>query len=542
MAEEKRVVEDGRDVAEARCQYCGRTFKSPRGRSIHERACKEKEQMDEEPQPGEGRIKASPMPVEASVSQEAAELSEELAVPPPEEEKGGLKVDFRMPDASLVSDSSDEIKHLISQMEKERKRWEDERKKFLEQTESLLMDEEPYATSKIPEPVVKKGPDMDEVLLAEMKLAAELDDLKDELQRKANMETMNDLVESRQDVMRQLDGLDQNVETLTNVLGEFSARTLDDLRTLGSKLDVKADEGELKLLREIISRLDGKLEDLIDEVGHQEALNISKIPPGILELVYQTTLDDIADALNASLGEKDAEDAIVSTLEEVRARTSGSEMFRYEYPRWRISDIARSIEKGLISAKQVQMTYDEILKRLREHIPHHQPKSFRAMIKVKSQEFAVEKSSELAREIVRMQTEVQTLRESITEVSRSLRKEMLQMESKLRKITGRMEEIETEEDGKVEITEGFIRPEIPQEAQQEEVNVPLEEIRDRILESIPHDGNTLTKMKKQLEFSEEELQSGLDSLLESGSVSRKKRGKGFVYFMNEEEGGVVEDG
>ncbi len=543
MIEDKRVVEAQRDVAEARCQYCGRTFKSPRGLSIHERACKEKDRLDEATQSGQGQSEKSPTPEKASASQEAAEIEEGLAIPSPEDQKGGLKEDFRMSDASLVSDPSAEVRRLIAQMEKERQRWENEKRKFLEQTEGLFYDEGSYKANKTQKTVAKKGPDMEEVLLAEMKIAAELDDLRNELQKKVNIETMKDLVESGQEVSEQLTDLDENVEALTNVLGEFSARTLDDLSSLSKKLDVKADEGDLQSLKEFMKKLDGKLEDLVEEVGHQEALNVSKIPPRILELVYQTTLDDVTAALNATLGQRDTEEVIARTMEEVRVQTSGSEMFRYQYPRFKTIGIASSVEKGLVSARQVQMTYEEILKRLKEHVPRHNAKSFRAMIKVKSQEFAIERSTELAKEIRSMQDQVQALKEFISELSRSMREEMSTIATKLLEITGRIEDVEPDEDGKseVEITDGFIPPEFPQEVQEEEETIPFEEIENKVLASIPDMGTSLTKMKKELDYREEDIQSGLDSLMEKGQITRKKRGKGYVYFLHDAEEGGSED-
>jgi prefoldin subunit 5 len=543
MTEDKRVVEARRDVAEAQCQYCDRTFKSPRGRSIHERACKEKEHADERTQSGEGSLIESPPSAVASVSKEAAEISEEFTVPPTDDKEGGLKVDFRMPDARYVSDPSLEIKQLKAQMEKERKRWEDERKKFLQQTEGLLMDGEPYAAEGIPEPKIEKGPDVEEVLLAEMRISAELDDLKNELQRKANHETMKDLVESRQEVTSQIEDLDANVEALTNVLGEVSARTLEDLKALGKKLDMKADEGELKSLRDIIARLDGKLDDVVEVVGYEESLNLSKIPPMILELVYQTTLDDVASALIRILGEMETEKVIQNAMEDVRVRTSGSEMFRYQYPRFKIKGLASSIEKGLVSAKQVQMTYDEILKRLKEHIPQHQAKNFRAMIKVKSQEFAVERSSEIAKELASMQSEVESLRQSISEISQSMSSEISDIASKLSEINSKLKEFEPAVDGKeLDDAEGTFEqpsPEIPQETLEgasEESS--MEELEKQVLASIPGEGTSLTKLKK-LDFRDEDLQSILDSLVQKGLVERTKRGKGFAYFAKEvgDEGG-----
>ena len=511
MIEDKRVVDARRDVAEAQCQYCDRTFKSPKGRSIHERACKEKGRAD------------------------GATLSgtESLAVPPAEDEDGALKTDLRMPDARYASDPSIEIKQLIAQMEEERKRWEDERKRFIQQTEGLLVDEEPHTTQGVPEPKIKKGTEAEEMLMVEMRIAAELDDLKSELQGKANVETMKDLVESGQDATRQLDYLDENVETLTTVLGEFSARTMDDLSSLSKKLGVKADEGELDALRELIKRLDGKLEDIVEVVGYEESLNLTKIPPRILELVYQTTLDDVTAALIQTLGEVETERLVSQVMEEVRIRTSGSEMFRYQYSRFKIKGVASSIEKGLISAKQLQMTYDEILKRLKEQVPHHQAKNFRAMIKVKSQEFAVEKTTQVTRELVSMQAEVQVLRKSISEVASSMSHEIAEIASKLSEINGKLKEFEPAADGKKLDDAGSTSeqpsPEIPHETVEEaDEGTSTEETEKQVLALIPAKGTTLTKLKKS-DLPDGDLQSTLDSLVQKGTIEKKKRGKGFVY-------------
>jgi len=537
MAKDKRVVKAREDVEKARCQYCGRTFKSPRGRTTHERSCKEKERLDGAAQSGAGTSEESSQSSIPSASEEAVDVEVELDIPSPDDKKGGLKVDFRMPDASLLSDPSHEIKQLISDMELERKRWEDERKKFLKQTESLPIDEGAHTPDKIRELDVKKTPSPEEGLLTEMKVAAELDYLKDELQTKINIETMKELLESVPETARQLNDLEQNVVALTNVLGEFSARTLDELKAFRKKLDMKADEGDLKSVRETIRRLDGKLEGVVEEVGFEEALDISKVPPRILELVYQTTLDDVAATLHRTLGEMETEKIISQAMEDVRVRTSGSELFRYQYSRFKVQGLASSIQNGLISARQVQMTYEEILNRLREHMPRHHAKNFRAMIKVKSQEFAVERSTEMAGEIAAMQKEVHALKQSISDTTKHLSNEISQIASKLNEIDGKPAEAEPTDDGalEVKISNGFLGPEIPQEAQdQKGGTVGREELEKGILAVIPATGTSLTKMKNQLEYPEEVLQSGLDSLVQKGLTEKKKRGKGFVYSVKEE--------
>jgi hypothetical protein len=478
-----------------------------------------------------------------SASREAAEISGELAIPPTDDPKGGLKVDYRMPDSRYVSDTSLEIKRLIAQMEEERKRWEDERKRFLEQTEGLLVGEEPYAAQSIPEPRIKKTPEIEEALLAEMNISGELDELKSELDGKLSSETLEDIIESRREVTEQLESLEENVETLTNVLGEFSARTLDNLSSLSKKLEVKADEGELRLLTELLERLDGKLDDVIEVVGYEESLNLSKIPPKILELVYQTTLDDVTVALVQTHGEAVTGKLVKDVMEEVRIRTSGSEMFRYQYPRFKIKGLAESIEKGLVSAKQVQMTYDEILKRLKEQIPQHQAKNFRAMIKVKSQEFAVETSSNVSKRLESMEAEVQTLSESVSEISNSMSHEISRLTSELADINSKLKQFEPAVGGKkldgVESTIEQPSPEVPQETVEGTNEEPsAEEVEKQVLALIPVGGTTVTKLKKS-DLPGGDLQSVLDSLVKKGAIEKKKKGKGFVYSVKEgdEEGG-----
>ncbi|MEM3493041.1 MAG: hypothetical protein QXD15_01615 [Thermoplasmata archaeon] len=148
-----------------------------------------------------------------------------------------------------------------------------------------------------------------------------------------------------------------------------------------------------------IEKLNEKLAMLMDEVGAGEGLNVAKIPPTILEIVYQSTLDDVVNAIFRQLGYAEAERRIAEVLEEIRERTSGSELFRFDGKRIRARDVAASIEKKLVSARQMQTTYDELLKKLLELVPGYKPKNFRAMIKLKSQEYSVDSTIRLTERV-----------------------------------------------------------------------------------------------------------------------------------------------
>lgn len=574
MADEKRVVEDRRDVAEAQCQHCGRTFKSPRGRSVHERACKEKGSTASRKGVARKGV-TEPVPPKAppKTEGEAIDIVEELTVPLPEDEKAGLKLDFRMPDTGYVSDASAEIKQLISQMEKERTRWEEERKKFMEQTEGLGGDEDRQLRTEVSESSSLMELDTEDIKQFEMKIASQLENMKNELQKKADQQTMRALLEMKTDVMTQLSDLDENVTTLTTVLSEFSARTLDDLGLLRKKLKVKADEGELDSLKKKIRRMHVKLEGIVEEIGYRESLDLSKIPPGILELVYRTTLDDIAEAMNKTLGHSDAEKTILSVMEEVRSKTSGSELFRYQSPRFRIKGLGSSIEKGLISAKQVQMTYEEISKRLLEHIPRHVPKNFQALIKVKSQEFAVDRSNRLEKEMNGLNKEVQTLQEALSETSSNISGEVSKLASQLKDIKRELgktssftkegdpqDSPEAEAEGtslsrEEQIVQARFEHDVsPHEeeptgqlGEDEPEATSHDETEDVVRRAVPEDGISFTKLKKKLSpaFPGMDVQSILDSLIEKGLLEKRPRGKGFVYYAKEkaekEEGSGFEN-
>ncbi|MFH0815488.1 MAG: hypothetical protein V1934_01545 [Methanobacteriota archaeon] len=144
-----------------------------------------------------------------------------------------------------------------------------------------------------------------------------------------------------------------------------------------------------------IERLDWKVEALMDEVGFGDSLDVSKIPSNILEIVYQATLEDVVRELGKTRSAQEVGTIIEDTLEEVRKNTSGSELFRYNGRRILTENLARSIDHGLISAKQIQTTYAELLNTLLASVPAYKPKNFRAMIKIKSQEYAVDRVTHL---------------------------------------------------------------------------------------------------------------------------------------------------
>ena len=202
-------------------------------------------------------------------------------------------------------------------------------------------------------------------------------------------------IASREELAAQVAELEETVQTLNNLLSTFSARMLRNVDDLKEEMGRRVGYGDLQPIQKDLEKVRAKIDDIVDEVGYGEALDIAKVPPDILEAAYQAILDDLLAELKKARGAHDAEQHVIRSLEELRLKTSGSELFHYKPHRIHVG-VARPLAKGLVSARQVQMTFDELVRHLLEPIHYHTPRNFRALIKIKSQEFAVDKALFLA--------------------------------------------------------------------------------------------------------------------------------------------------
>jgi len=188
---------------------------------------------------------------------------------------------------------------------------------------------------------------------------------------------------------RRLDALESKLE-----------RSLADLRRAVERL---GQDDVQKRFEKDLARVSERVQDIMEDSGYGESLSVSKIPPTILEIVYQAILDDIHHEIIKTKGYQDAERIAREALEEVRLKTSGSELFKFDGRKIVTDSLARSIEANLISAKQIQTTYDVLLDKLLETVPHHKAKNFKGMIKVKSQEFAVDRATKLTKDFAKLE-------------------------------------------------------------------------------------------------------------------------------------------
>ena len=260
----------------------------------------------------------------------------------------------------------------------------------------------------------------DERLLEEMEV------LRNRLEEKADSSEIDSFKAWKYEIDRILEtiksdmnGLRKEDERLLIQIREFTdviTAKNDEIRAL---VEEKVDENKMKALKKDFVKMNKKLVLLMEETGFGEIIDVTKIPPNILEIVYDSTLKDISLALWREYG-PGAERVIMDTLEKIRLETSGSEMFYYDGRYIVTRDVAKNIKRGMISAKQLQDTYEALLKSLTEVVPSYKHKNFKAMIKLKSQEYTVDKTTFLLEKVEKIGENLTRIDEMLSSLVRGV--------------------------------------------------------------------------------------------------------------------------
>ncbi|RLF49593.1 MAG: hypothetical protein DRN20_01665, partial [Thermoplasmata archaeon] len=384
--------------------------------------------------------------------------------------------------------------------------------------------------------------------------------LKD-LERRIEEETANirDLIAS----------VDNRIDFVEKVLNEKIEGIMEGLKGVKTELGKKIGTEDLEIVGKSLEKVSSKVDVLMEEVGAEESLDVGKIPPNILEIVYQTTIDDVVNAIWTNLGTHDAERAILSALEDIRLKTSGSELFRFDGRRIIAKDVAKSIERKLVSARQIHQTYTELLRKLLEYVPRHKAKNFKAMIKIKSQEYAVDRVTYLLNEIeiikenlANMNRMIAALSSSFTSrlklVEETIREETLKrFEEAMKKVAEAEKKIEDMreeflghlEDRLSEIVARIQKlEEIAEKAREGVAEAPAEAVGEelaaeeyigdeelRVLTALEgkEKGAGFVALSKELGWEREYLDGALSKLVSEGFVEMKKRGRARVYFVTD---------
>ncbi|TLZ52044.1 MAG: hypothetical protein E6K18_03590 [Methanobacteriota archaeon] len=344
-------------------------------------------------------------------------------------------------------------------------------------------------------------------------------------------------IASREELAAQVAELEETVQTLNNLLSTFSARMLRNVDDLKEEMGRRVGYGDLQPIQKDLEKVRAKIDDIVDEVGYGEALDIAKVPPDILEAAYQAILDDLLAELKKARGAHDAEQHVIRSLEELRLKTSGSELFHYKPHRIHVG-VARPLAKGLVSARQVQMTFDELVRHLLEPIHYHTPRNFRALIKIKSQEFAVDKALFLANSWEKAGPQLPALTERLSKLEEQVAGALRDVQDFAAKLQGTLAGLATRES--VEGL-GMRLAAIEQRLTESPAAIPPPLVADgssgaaeeRVLAAPGSDPMSLAALKRALGLEEAVLREVLAGLESRGLVSSSVRGRYTVYRREE---------
>lgn len=230
------------------------------------------------------------------------------------------------------------------------------------------------------------------------------------------------LEEAQREQARTLELVSQSIDVINKKALGMEADLPDKLSGLVKRI---------KRLEEDTKKVSERIGSVISEIGFGEVIDVSKVPPDILETVYEVTLNDVLDEMRAHVGTQGLDKLIYDILEGIRQQTSGSELFYFDGKKIRTRKLATYITRKLISAKQTQTTYETFMGRLLEHTHNYNPKNFKAMVNLKSQEYAVNNSRLLRAEVDVMRTELSELKAEIYKLDDALKQNTEKMNKEL---------------------------------------------------------------------------------------------------------------
>lgn len=426
------------------CQSCRRSFKTERGRKAHERSCQER--VDGSPDDALIDEEDGEMEVKGHSENRGSRLLDMDAIKEQLLRERELLEDARSQDQEMREHLIDEL----SQVRGERHKLESERTKAAELEKEIkevqrAREEEEIRLLKMAraewekERGVSRRDGPGEYAMPEM-VEGENGDVLDSYEEEAlppMLETSGDLVDESEmaplrekieelaNAVRRLEAsADSNLAVaLTDAeerLGNVEKSVEERFAVLAEEFSTRNDAKGTKRMENDIKKIDERTMDIIEEVGFGESMDVSKIPPNILNIVYQSTLNDVVLRIRAELGAHDSDEVLNATLEDIRTKTSGSELFMIDGGRLKTRNLVKTLEQKLVSAKQIQTTYSEILAKLLEFIPGYKPKNFRAMIKLKSQEYAVDKSTQLVYKTERLSESIKSMNNMIIALQSSV--------------------------------------------------------------------------------------------------------------------------
>jgi len=243
-------------------------------------------------------------------------------------------------------------------------------------------------------------------------------------------------------VEKKIDSLVAEVERLKSV---FEAKESEEkVRQLELKIQKMEKEisGKLEAAGTEKEKLKGETREFADQAGRQleiltgnintimstisskstkQTFNTASVPPVVLQEAYEEVSSDIFRRILVVHGTI-AVDKIKSIIDSIRMSSSGMEFFQIvDDKRISISGLAGAIKKKLISARQIQITFEQFLTRLEAEVPGYKPLSLIDLIESGSRAYSVSTSTKILEQAGRMEKEISSFNNRLMAVQEELK-------------------------------------------------------------------------------------------------------------------------
>ena len=248
---------------------------------------------------------------------------------------------------------------------------------------------------KEPEKEERKGAEVEKPNMEEKiaNLSKEVERLRSELEAK-----------EMEEKLRQLEMKIENMEK--EISGKLEAANKEKER---SKTDTQKFVDQTGRQLEVLTKDIDNIMRTIRPKPAEETFNPASVPSVVLQEAYEEVCSDIFRKMLAVQGTI-AIDKVKNTIESIRLSSSGMEFFEIvANKRISVSGLANAIKKRLISSRQIQVTFDQFLKRLMAEVPGYKPLSLLDLIESGSRAYSVSTSTEMVERAARMEKDISSL-------------------------------------------------------------------------------------------------------------------------------------
>ena len=213
-------------------------------------------------------------------------------------------------------------------------------------------------------------------------LRAEIESLKGSLEAKADLES--------------IETLRSEARTAQEEVGREMGQRHEEAQRSAAEMQTLLDSVQSKLSG--LQATVGNLARLVEPEAERDEIDPTTVPPSVLEEAYERIASEVFQRMLVLHGDA-ATSMTRLAMEAVRRSAAGMEFFTIaEDHKIVVSGLAEALERRSISPHQINITFNEFMRRLLAHVPGYQPASLRDLVEAGSRAFSVATATELTKQ------------------------------------------------------------------------------------------------------------------------------------------------